>query len=138
MDDLQTLIRLNQSEVDACRLVVADLEREQDKFRAGIAALDQALVEERAVAAQSLEASTAFGPYLAASKQRRAMLEDQIVALETEILAARDRLHDAYAELKKFELTAERQAAAAKAAAGRREQQQLDEVGLSIFRRRDE
>jgi flagellar export protein FliJ len=137
MDDLETLIRLHKAEVDARRLAVADLEMEQDRFRAGIAALDQALVDERGVAAHSFEAATAFGPYLEASRQRRAMLEEQIGVLEMEILAARDLLRDAYAELKKFELSAERQAAASKALASRREQQQLDEVGLSIFRRRE-
>ena len=69
--------------------------------------------------------------------ERRDKLDLSIAEISEQCSQARDALADAFAELKKFELASEAAAHRALRQSNQREQQQQDEMALTIFRRRE-
>jgi flagellar export protein FliJ len=128
-------IRLHKWHTDEARRELADLERLEAGLRADLAGLEAEVAREAALSL-ALEAQVTIGAYAAAVVLRREKLGRSIAEVVERVAEARERLRDAFAELKKFELAAEAAAARLRRAAERREQVALDEVALNQFRRK--
>ena len=131
----ETLIRLAKLEVDNRRRLLADLLDRDAAFDRAIDRLDAEVQAERDKARQNPEFATGYAAYVRHADDRRAALVNDKAALGEEIVGARDRLAEAFEEQKKYEITAENQAEAEAAEANRREQGELDALGLQAFTR---
>jgi len=86
------------------------------------------------VMASPEEAGFFYGNYAQAVIGRRQTLNDGIQRMEAQVAAARERLNEAYRELKKFEVAQKTRDERQARELARREQGILDEIGLTLFR----
>jgi len=133
--NLDTLIRLNEWSVDERRRELGQVLRALAELEDGLERLRQEVVrEQNAAAASPEEAGFFYGNYARAAIGRRGTLDDGIRRMEAQVAAARERLNDAYRELKKFEVAQKIRDEREARELARREQGVLDEIGLTLFR----
>lgn len=137
MKGLDTLIRLHRLRLDEAHKALAELDRQRTAILEDMSRLDEELLSERSLASSSFEATMAYGTFAVATQDRKQALAQEVAELDQRIEVAAEKVTAAYRELKKYEVTAERRRAEAKREADRREQGELDEMGLTIHRRRD-
>jgi flagellar export protein FliJ len=133
---LKRLIRLHKAGLDQKRMVLGVIERRRAEIVASLAALDHEYAKECALAERSLEAAAMFPRYAEVVRQRRGAFNAAIADVDGEIAIARDAVLATFAELKRYELTAERKLVEARRESLRIEQTRQDELGLGMFRRR--
>ena len=134
---LGTLIRLHEWTVDEKRRALGVHLGELGALEDAARGLEAELVaEQRAAAAEPELAGFGYGFYAVAVIHRRDRLADSIVRAEALIAAARDELHDAFQELKKFEITDASRRRREADDADRLERIELDEIALQGFRRK--
>jgi flagellar protein FliJ len=138
MKPFESQIRLHKWHVDEAQRRLAELLRLEERLRDDLDHLEAEKTTEQAVASQSIEASQTYGSYAAQLVERRHKLNRSIAEVAEQVAQAREALKDTFAELKKFELAAESAEERNRKRRGHREQQQQDEIGLSIYRRRVE
>jgi flagellar export protein FliJ len=135
--DLQNLIQIHEWEVDEKRRKLGELLRLLDNLEAQARALEEELVREQDIARNSPEeAGFHYGDYAETVIDRRERIRQSIEQMEQAILDSREELREAYVELKKYEVAQENRERRATLERNRREQIQLDEVGLQGFRRK--
>lgn len=133
--NLNTLIRLNEWTVDERRRELGQVLRALVELEDGLERLRQEVVKEQnAVMASPEEAGFFYGNYAQAVIGRRQTLNDGIRRMEAQVAAARERLNEAYRELKKFEVAQKTRDEREARELARREQGVLDEIGLTLFR----
>ncbi len=137
MSSLDTLIKLHRWQLDEQRRKVAEMESLAEKLRAELQRLDREEEFEQHVAGGSHEANYAYSGFAKALIDRRAKLSQSIRETEEQILEARAALADAYAEVKRYEIAAANRLLAKHRGLERIRQQELDEVALAGFRRRE-
>ena len=137
MSSLDTLIKLHRWQLDEQRRKVAEIESLAGKLRAELQRLEAEEQFEQQVAGGSHEANFAYGGFAKALIDRRAKLRRSIAETEQQILEARAALTDAYAEVKRYEIAAANRLLAKHRGIERLRQQELDEVALDGFRRRE-
>jgi flagellar export protein FliJ len=131
MKGLATLMRLAKAEIDERQRAVADIESRILGLETQ-AAVDAANVEAEARAAVSDPfAGATLGAFLQAARMRRIDLDRRIGLLREEALVLRNGLNEAFLELKRLELVAERFASEAERAALLRENAELDEMAIA-------
>lgn len=136
---LQTLIRLNRFEVDEKRRDLQKLLDREAEIQAAIRRLDADLKAEQSVAEGMRDQlpGQSYGPFAAATKQRKAEELDKLADLYPEIEQARAVLADAFGTLKKYEIASANRAEAEAAEEERQETLELDELGLSTHQRNE-
>lgn len=133
--NLNTLIRLNDWTVDERRRELGLVLRALAELEDGLERLRQEVVKEQnAVMASPAEAGFFYGNYAQAVIGRRQTLNDGIRRMEAQVAAARERLNEAYRELKKFEVAQKTRDEREARELARREQGILDDIGLTLFR----
>jgi len=137
MSALDTLIKLNRWQLDEQRRVVTTLETETAELRAQRQHLDDEAALEQDVAKDNHEAAYAYSGYARVLILRRAALDQAIAESEERLLAARAVLADAFAEVKRYEIAAANRRSAEHRRLDRIEQQQLDDVAIESYRRKD-
>ena len=131
---LETLIRLNEWSVDQKRRKLGGLLRLIDGFEAELKKLEQDLVNEQAAAAAAPnEGGFLYGYYADTVIDRRAIIHISTQQLEKDASEAREEVSEAYRELKKFETALKARKTREKAELAKREQSELDEVGIRTF-----
>lgn len=134
---LATLIRLAKWNVDEKRRVLTALQAREEQILAEIHAAEVQLAEEQRLAASDATGIGAFyGAYAQAWLDRRAQQFGSLAAVRDEIQRARDDLAEAFTELKTYEITDRERRKRAQQERDRKEQAFLDEVGLTMHRRR--
>lgn len=135
--DLDQLIRVNGWGVDERRRELGVfLAREAEMIEAR-AALDRQMEAERAIAAaHPEEAGFTFGAFAGHHRFMRETLDAQIARLHQEVEAARERLAEAYRQLKVYEEVRKSRAEAEAKDEAKREQEMLDEIALNQHRRK--
>ena len=137
MSSLDTLIKLHRWQLDEQRRKVTEFENLAEKLRAELQRLDGEEQFEQRVAGDSHEANYAYSGYAKSLIDRRAKLARSIEETEQQIVEARAALADAYAEVKRYEIAAANRLLAKHRGLERLRQQELDEVALAGFRRRE-
>ena len=137
MADLNPLIRVRRHAVEQKQKFLAELYRQAEELAAQKDALLEQLEEEREkVKELGVEMLSYFGPYSDAVKERVEDIDEAMRGLEGRIEVARDAMREAFAELKKIEITQERREEEELAEAEKKESLELDEAALEIYRRR--
>ncbi len=136
MPALHSLARVYNWALNEKRLRLAGLEELGGKMRNDLATLEQQIEDEQRVAAGSMEGTIAFPAFVEAALERRKRLSKSIANLERAIEAARDEVHEAFQESKKFEMARDNNERRARDRRARRDQAELDELGLTMYERR--
>lgn len=136
MRALPNLIRLNKWALDEARRKVTDLETLKASFRKEVAELEHELGREQQVARGSIDSLVTLQGYYQHVRERRGRLERSIAEIDAALERAREETAEAYRELKKYETALENLERREQAAANKRQQTELDEVGLNMHRRK--
>ncbi|MBK5921233.1 hypothetical protein CCR80_09335 [Rhodothalassium salexigens] len=128
---LRQLIRLSRQHLDEKRREQAEIFARIDQTQAQSEALSQQMADEAVVAQADTMARMAYPGFARAAMDRRAALAEQIAALEREAEAKAEEIRQIFEEAKRYEIMLDRQEDAAKRAADRAEQADLDEIGLT-------
>ena len=133
-EGIETLIRLNDWNVEQKRRKLGDLQRLIEGFEAELKKLEQDLLNEQAAAtAAPNEGGFVYGYYAERVIERRAIIQISIQQLEKDTDEAREALSVAYRELKKFETALESRKLRQELELARKDQLDLDEVGIQTF-----
>ena len=135
MTALQSMVRVHRWVLEEKQRKLAELQSLADRLRGDLTQLDSELEAERQAAEASDEAGLAYPSYVAAALDRRRRICETIDNLETEVEAAREEVAESFAELKKYEIARDNQQRRKTAKHARRERADLDEIGISIYRR---
>jgi len=131
---LKTLIKLNSWGVDQKRRKLGEIMRLIDSLEAQSRNLESELVlEQQAAAASPEEAGFIYGNYANAVILRRQRIASSVAQAEAEANDARDDLAQAYRDLKKYETVQANRLAEEKKEEARKEQIDLDEIGLQGY-----
>ncbi|MCB2108229.1 MAG: flagellar FliJ family protein [Rhodobacteraceae bacterium] len=136
--DLHTLIRLRKWDVDEKRRALGVHLREEERVLGQMQALEDSLARERAfVASAAPDQRMTFEAFVRRCRAQREMLERQLAEVRARIEVARQHLAETYRRLKTFEITQEQRDIAERKEEAHIEQMGLDEIGLTLFRRKD-
>ncbi len=135
--DLHTLIRFNEWSVDQRRRDLGEVLGALADLESSLHRLGEELIrEQQAVQASPEEAGFLYGNYANAVIGRRNHINTGIANMEQQVAAAREKLDEAYRELKKFEVVQETRDFRQAREEARREQIELDEIGLQAHRQK--
>jgi len=135
--DLHSLIRLHDWQVEEKQRALADLLAAVMALETRARNLEEELLNEQKVAAAApAEIALYYGAFAKAAIARRKVLAKAIADAEAEAAAARDRLREAYRELKKYAVAQEHRDIRETAERDRKEQIFLDELGIQAFLRK--
>lgn len=135
MSALNSLARVHTWVLNEKRQKLAGLEQLVERMRADLQQLENDLVREQQAATDSLEGTIAFPAFIAAALERRRRLRQSIADLDRAIETAREEVHAAFLEVKKYELARDIQERKEEAERGRRERAVLDELGVNRYER---
>jgi len=137
MKSLTTLIRVKQREMDALKRQQSLLEAQRDEVYTIIERLSQQLVDELKAAQTMPELSHFFGDFSTTIKKRQEQMHTHLRKVEAELDKLNALLRERFSEIKKFELTLAAWQKRQKDAADRRAQQEMDEIAIRGYVRRD-
>jgi hypothetical protein len=137
MKSLQTLIRVKQREMDALKRQQGILESQREELFVIINGLANQLSGELKAAQAMPEMAHFFGDYSATIKKRQEMMHTHVRRVDVELDKLAALLRERFSELKKYELALANWQKRKDEAAKRREQQEMDEVGIRGYVRRD-
>jgi flagellar export protein FliJ len=135
MSTLDSLIRLHRWQVDERRRQVAELDALGEKLRQELARLAEEHTNEQAAAGASFLARHVYPGYLRRAMERQKTLEQSLAETETQTLAAREALAEAFQELKRYEVAQANRERLRISAATRRERLETDAIAIQTFRR---
>jgi len=124
----EPLIRLARFKVEELQKQMAELDRSKAALLNQIERLEASVPEEQAVATQSRDGYLAYGSYAQAVIKRKENIRSSLDEVEVQADALRERLGDAFQELKKYEVLEERRLARVEKALRAAEQDELDEI----------
>ncbi len=131
----EPLIRLARFKVEELQKQMAELDRSKQALTQQIERLEASVPEEQAAATQSKDGYLAYGSYAQAVIKRKENIRASLNEVESQSDVLRDRLAEAFQELKKYELMEERRLARAEAAFRSAEQAEMDELAQNRHRR---
>lgn len=131
----EPLIRLARFKVEELQKQMSELDRSKAALNGQIERLEASVPEEQAAATQSKDGYLAYGSYAQAVIKRKENIRLSLDEVETQVDALRERLAEAFQELKKYELLEERRLARAEQAVRSAEQDELDEIAQTRHRR---
>lgn len=138
MKSLTTLIRVKQREMDALKRQQGVLEKQREEVQAIIDGLANQLLSELKTAQAMPEMAHFFGDYAATIKQRQEMMHGHLRRVEVELDKLATQLRERFGEMKTLELALANWKKRRDDAAKRREQQEMDEIGIRGYIRQDE
>ena len=138
-NDLKTLIRVHQFELDEKRRQLGNLLRFEQSLENRKILLAQRFKEEEEAAKNDQTAALTFGAYVDWHIDENKRVDRALADARQEIALMRDEIREAYQELKTFEITQENREKREAAELERKNNAVLDEIGLTLYRRkRDE
>lgn len=131
---LRSLIRLHRLQLEERRRILGQLQAGRVELARQGRELEDEIVSEQQFS-RTGEAGMAYGIYALTAIDRRHGIASSIDELETRMDAARDEVAEAFQEVKKFEIAADRSHEREQLEHRRRSQQNLDEISLNMHRR---
>lgn len=137
--DLHNLIRLRKWDVDEKRRALGTLLRHEEAVIERQHALEAEITAEMAFAsAAPVELRGTLPGYLARSDDMRERLAQALREVQARVAHAQEELAESYRRSKTLEVTQANRDKAEALEEGRKEEIELNEVGLNLFRRRAE
>jgi uncharacterized protein Yka (UPF0111/DUF47 family) len=137
MKSIKTLIRVKQREMDALKRQQGILEQQREEVHSIIVGLANQLVDELKAAQSLPEMAHFFGDYSAAIKKRQELMHTHLRRVEAELDKLTQQLREHFSEMKKFELALANWQKRKNEAAALKLSQEMDEIGIRGFVRRD-
>ncbi|MDA5193172.1 flagellar FliJ family protein [Govanella unica] len=134
MKGLSTLIRLNRWRVDEKRRELRGLEDMRSDLVIRRTTIDVEMATEQSVGDEPV-VQFSYGAFVRAALLRRETLTRSIAEVEHAVEEKQSELADCVRELKKIEVAAERRAERERLELSRREQIEVDEISMNVFRR---
>lgn len=140
MADLDPLIRYRKYGVDEKRRFLARLYEETEKLEEAKQEAEDNIEKERRLAEElgSAEALSALGRYTEAMRRKIKKIDESIAKMENRIAAAQEDMRNAFAEMKKVEITQRGRKERAQNEERQKEDNELDEIAIENYRRRNE
>lgn len=140
MADLNPLIRLRKYRVEEKQKALAELFRQTELLEGRKRSLLAEVEREKEIAETSMDINSmvAFASYAARVYAGIEKLNIQIERMEPRILKAQDEMREAFSEQKKAEIIQEQRDKEEAAEIARKENTNLDEIGIEGFRRKSE
>ena len=135
MTAFKSLTRVHTWALNEKRQKLAGIEELVTKMKNDLQELEKELVTENQAANASIEGTVAFPAFVAAALERRRRLRHTISELEESVQAAREEVHTAFEEMKKYEHAGNLEEQQMQDEHARREQINLDDLGTTIHRR---
>lgn len=137
-NDLKTLIRVHQFELDEKRRQLGNLLRFEQSLENRKILLAQRFKEEEEAAKNDQTAALTFGAYVDWHIDENKRVDRALADARQEIALMRDEIREAYQELKTFEITQENREKREAAELERKNNAVLDEIGLTLCRRKQD
>lgn len=137
-NDLKTLIRVHQFELDEKRRQLGNLLRFEQSLENRKILLAQRFKEEEEAAKNDQTAALTFGAYVDWHIDENKRVDRALADARQEIALMRDEIREAYQELKTFEITQENREKREAAELERKNNAVLDEIGLTLYRRKQD
>lgn len=137
MKSMRTLIRVKQRELDALKRQQSILEKRRDELYYMIVQLGDRLVQEMKMAKEMPEMAQFFGDFSAGIKKRQDQAYNQIRKLDKELDKLAELLAEKFSELKKYELALAAWQKREAEKLRKREQAEMDELGIRGYIRKD-
>ena len=140
MANLKPLIRLRKYRVEEKQKALAELFRQSELLESRKTVLFGEMEREGKLAEESdsIDAMYSFVAYAARVHTEIEKLNMLLKLMEPRILKAQDEMREAFSEQKKAELIQEQREAEEKRAIAQKENTNLDEIGVEVFRRKQE
>ena len=137
MADLKPVIRLKTHHLDRQKQALAALYRQQENLETEKKELFEELDKERDIAAQdpSVDGQFNFLRYADSVKKRGEELDQAMRELQIRINGAQNMMRESFAELKKIEMVQDQREAEEDAAQRKKEDQEMDDIGIEQHRR---
>jgi flagellar protein FliJ len=135
MTAFKSLTRVHSWALNEKRQKLAGIDELVRKMKKDLQDLENELEAENKSANASIEGTIAFPAFVAAALERRRRLRHTIGELEVSVQAAREEVHAAFEEMKKYEHAGDLEARKQQEESTRREQISLDDLGTDIYRR---
>ncbi|CCQ74053.1 flagellar FliJ family protein [Magnetospira sp. QH-2] len=128
--DLHTLIRLAQFTVDERRRALGERLNALYQLEEQSRRLEEQVVEEQEIAARLPQFALTYGAFADGVNAKRELLAKATADVEALVEQAQEHLGEAYIDLKAYEQSQKLRDARTKQEEDRREQAQLDEIGM--------
>lgn len=140
MANLESLIRLRRHTVEEKQKILGEILRQVEKFEERKAQLLARLEVERRALAENLNLETRdyYGRFEGVIRKDVARLDDEIARLQTRLDMAQEEVRKAFADMKRVEIVHARRQAEEAQDLKNKESQELDEIGIEGFRRKEE
>lgn len=140
MANLKSLIKLRRHNVDEKQKVLAELYRQVEIIEQNKNILIERLREERAVLDKNgtLEMYAYFGRFSLNIHRSLERMNEEKQKIEVRIQIAQDDVREAFANMKRIEIVQTERDKAEKKEQEDKEVRELDEIGIEVFRRKDE
>jgi flagellar FliJ protein len=137
--DLHSLIRLRKWDVDEKQRNLATLLRHEESVLERQQAHEDEIKAELAFAsAAPVELRGTLSGYLVRADEMRGRLVQALLEVQMRVAHAQDELAESYRKSKTLEVTQANRDKEEAVEEGRREEADLNEIGLTLFRRREE
>ncbi len=136
--DLKTLIRVHKFELDEKQRRLGNLLRFEQALQNRKILLAKRFIEEEQAANSSPVAAITFGAYVDWHLEENKRVDRALEENRQEIMLMRDEIIEAYQELKTLEITQNNRDKRELAELERKTNAMLDEIGLTLHRRRQE
>jgi flagellar export protein FliJ len=137
MADLEALIRLRKHSLDEKRRYLAQLYREEETLERQKKSIEDQMEEEKrlSIEMQTAEALAYYGRYAEGARAKIAFLDDATEKLNVRIDIAREDMREAFAEMKKIEITHRRRVEKEEEEERKKEDQELDDIAIENYRK---
>lgn len=136
MRTLETLIRVQKRQLDQLRRDLVGLEQLAEDLRRQADDLEREVAAQQALARTTAEGAFAYPGYARQVIARREKIAASIADVDERLAAMRERVAEAFQDLKRYDIVLSNRRQQARMEADRREQLALDEMGLEAHRRR--
>ncbi|MCK6418064.1 MAG: hypothetical protein L6Q57_03885 [Alphaproteobacteria bacterium] len=139
MANLDPLIRVRKHALEQKQKFLAELYRQAEQLHGQKHNLLTTLADEQEkLKDMDVQMLSYFGPYSQAVHERVEEIEEAIVKLDARIAVAREDMREAFSDMKKIEITKNVREEAELREETKKENQELDAMGLDAFRRKEE
>lgn len=139
MSDLNPLIRIRKHALEQKQKFLAELYRQAEEYENQKATLLKNLEEEREkLSDMGPEMLSYFGPYSQSVKERVEEIDHAMQTLSARIDLAREDMREAFAEVKKLEITQDARDDEERAELEKKLSDELDEIAIDGYRRKQQ
>jgi len=138
MKSIQTLIKLQQRQLDEKRRILKQLIDQEEMLKAKKESLKLSIIEERKKALEDVQTAYTLAAFIKMTEQNIELLGVQIIETQQKAEVVRQEIAEIFNELKRLEIYDKMKEDEIVAEENKREQKDMDEMGLRGFIYKDQ